>query len=241
MRRLNFMNLISITAAALLFVFGTAIPAFSDDDKGDRDKDHLKQDQQAKGHQDQQREQEQARNHQDQQHQQEQVRNQQDRNHQQEKQRELEQNREQERQAGIRQEQQHQQEQQREQEQQRHQNEMKTVWQEQRAQNWKTEHRTWKQRGGYNGYRIPSVNYRASFGRNHGFRINRLTFQLFGHDTRFQYNGYWFSPVDPWPEYWSDNWYENDDVYIDYYGGGYYLYNRRHPRDRVAITFYLGN
>ena len=118
---------------------------------------------------------------------------------------------------------------------------MKIVWQEHRAQNWKTEHRTWKQRGGNNGYRVPNTRFRAFFGRNHGFRINSLTFQLFGHDSRFQYNGYWFSPVDPWPEYWSNNWYENDDVYIDYYGGGYYLYNRSHPRDRVAITLYLGN
>ena len=40
---------------------------------------------------------------------------------------------------------------------------------------------------------------------------------------RFQYGGYWFSLVDLWPEYWSNNWYDNDDVYIDYAGDGYYL------------------
>ena len=56
---------------------------------------------------------------------------------------------------------------------------------------------------------------------------------------RFQYNGFWFSVVHPWPEYWPDNWYENDDVYIDYSGDGYYMYNRRYPRDRIAISVYV--
>ena len=56
---------------------------------------------------------------------------------------------------------------------------------------------------------------------------------------RFQYGGFWFGFIDPWPEYWSDNWYENDDVYIVYSEDGYYLYNRRHPRDRITITVYV--
>jgi hypothetical protein len=60
-----------------------------------------------------------------------------------------------------------------------------------------------------------------------------------GGHRRFQYGGYWFGFVDPWPEYWSDSWYDDDDVYVDYYGDGYYLYNRRYPGDRIAITFYL--
>jgi len=49
---------------------------------------------------------------------------------------------------------------------------------------------------------------------------------------RFQYGG--FSLVDPWPEFWANNWYETDDVYFDYYDDGYYLYNRRHPGVRIA-------
>jgi hypothetical protein len=60
-----------------------------------------------------------------------------------------------------------------------------------------------------------------------------------GGHRRFQYGGYWFALVDPWPEYWSNDWYDSDDVYVDYYGDGYYLYNRRHPGDRIAISFYL--
>jgi hypothetical protein len=44
--------------------------------------------------------------------------------------------------------------------------------------------------------------------------------------------------VDPWPEYWSDNWYSADDLYIDY-DNGYYLYNRSYPDVRLAITVSL--
>jgi hypothetical protein len=60
-----------------------------------------------------------------------------------------------------------------------------------------------------------------------------------GGHRRFQYGGYWFGLVDPWPEYWSSDWYDSDDVYVDYYGDGYYLYDRRYPGDRIAISFYL--
>jgi hypothetical protein len=60
-----------------------------------------------------------------------------------------------------------------------------------------------------------------------------------GGHRRFQYGGYWFGLIDPWPEYWAADWYDNDDMYVDYYGDGYYLYNRRYPGDRIAISFYL--
>jgi hypothetical protein len=56
---------------------------------------------------------------------------------------------------------------------------------------------------------------------------------------RFEFGGFWFSVMDPWPEYWSDDWYSRDDVYIEDSGGGYYLRNRRHPGDRISITVYL--
>jgi hypothetical protein len=119
------------------------------------------------------------------------------------------------------------------------QGELPGVWQQHRAHSWQAEHRTWQQRGGYTGYRIPQVRYRRYFGRSHRFRIYAIPMLMFGEYPRFQYGGYWFSLVDPWPQYWSDNWYENDEVYIDYSGDGYYLYNRRYPRDRIAIIFYL--
>jgi len=113
------------------------------------------------------------------------------------------------------------------------------VWLQHRARSWKSEHRDWRQRGGYNGYRIPDDHYGRYFGRDHRFRLNSLPLVIVGGYPRFQYGGFWFSVLDPWPEYWSDNWYDNDDVYIDYSGDGYYMYNRRYPMDRIAISVFL--
>ena len=113
------------------------------------------------------------------------------------------------------------------------------AWQGDRAHDWKTEHRTWQQRGGYSGYRVPDARFRADYGPDHGFRIYNLPVMFVGGNQRFQYGGYWFGLVDPWPEYWSSDWYDSDDVYVDFYAGGYYLYNRRYPGDRIAISFYL--
>ena len=117
--------------------------------------------------------------------------------------------------------------------------EQRGVWQGHRAHSWQSEHRDWQQRGGYIGYRIPDDRFRGHFGRDHGFRIYSLPVMVVGGYPRFQYGGFWFSLVDPWPEYWSDNWYDNDDVYVDYSGDGYYMYNRRYPSDRIAISVYV--
>jgi hypothetical protein len=113
------------------------------------------------------------------------------------------------------------------------------AWRGDRARSWQSEHRTWQQRGGYNGYRVPDDRFRSYYGQNHGFRIYSLQVMYVGGQRRFQYGGYWFSLLDPWPEYWSSDWYNSDDVYVDYYGDGYYLFNRRYPGDRIAISFYL--
>src|ERR1019366_6887856 len=109
------------------------------------------------------------------------------------------------------------------------------AWQGHRARNWQSEHRDWQQRGGYHGYRIPEDRYRGHFGRDHWFRIYSYPVVVVGGFPRFQYDGFWFSIIDPWPESWSYDWYDNDDVYIDYSDGGYYLYNRRYPGDRIAV------
>ena len=119
------------------------------------------------------------------------------------------------------------------------QGEQRAVWQEHRAGSFQSEHRTWQQRGGYNGYRIPEDRYRGYFGPDHAFRIYSYPVVVIGGYPRFQYGGFWFSVLDPWPEYWSDNWYDNDDMYIDYSGDGYYMYNRRYPRDRIAISVFV--
>jgi hypothetical protein len=120
-----------------------------------------------------------------------------------------------------------------------HVRQQQAAWQGDRAHNWQSDHRTWQQRGGYNGYRVPDARFRSYYGSGHAFRIFSLPVMFVGGHRRFQYGGFWFGLIDPWPEYWASDWYDNDDVYVDYYGDGYYLFNRRYPRDRIAISFYL--
>jgi hypothetical protein len=105
-----------------------------------------------------------------------------------------------------------------------------------RAHSWDDDHRTWGQRGGYNGYRIPEDRFRLYFGRDHYFRIYGLPMLFVGGYPRFRYDGYWVTFMDPWPEMWPANWYESDDVYLDYTDDGYYLYNRTRSGPGIAVT-----
>jgi hypothetical protein len=109
-------------------------------------------------------------------------------------------------------------------------------WQGRRARDWRSDHRTWEQRGGYRGYRIPEYRFGRYFGPGHFFRIHDLPVRVSSGYPSFLYGGYWFSLVDVWPEYWAENWYETDDVYIAYAGDGYYLFNRRFPGVAVAVS-----
>ncbi len=110
------------------------------------------------------------------------------------------------------------------------------VWQRRRAGHWQSEHRTWQQRGGYTGHRIPEGRMRGYFGPAHPFRIHQRPVTVVGGLLQFSLGGFGFHLVDPWPETWSSGWLMDDDVYIDFVEDGYYLHNRRHPRDRVAIS-----
>jgi len=74
------------------------------------------------------------------------------------------------------------------------------------------------------------------FWPDHGFRIYGLPFLVVGGYPRFRYQGYWFSAVDPWPEYWANDWYDTDDVYVTHVDNGYYLFNRRYPDVGIAIN-----
>jgi hypothetical protein len=104
-----------------------------------------------------------------------------------------------------------------------------SAWQERRANHWEYEHRSWQQRGGYNGYRVPDDYFRDHYGDGHAFRIYGLPFAYEAGNPRFQYDGYWFTMLDPYPESWGGRWYETDDVYVAYKGDGYYLFNRSYP------------
>jgi hypothetical protein len=113
-------------------------------------------------------------------------------------------------------------------------------WQQRRAHNFDTEHRTWQQRGGYTGYRIPDAYFSSYYGSGHSFRVYDLPFMEVGGFPRFQYGGYWFSVVDPYPEFWGADWYQTDNVYVMYVDNGYYLYDSSYPgRPGVAISISL--
>jgi hypothetical protein len=81
--------------------------------------------------------------------------------------------------------------------------------------------------------RIPDDRFRANFGREHEFVISQPV--MVGGFSRFQYGGFWFGFVQPWPV----GWYYSDDVYVDYIDGGYYLYNPYYPDARVSISVVL--
>ena len=104
------------------------------------------------------------------------------------------------------------------------------------AKSWNDDHRTWQQRGGYTGYRVPDDRFREYFGRDHFFRISGLPLLFVGGFPRFQYDGYWVTFVDPWPDNWPPNWYETDSCYLDYTGDGYYLYDNNYPGIGIAVT-----
>jgi hypothetical protein len=117
-----------------------------------------------------------------------------------------------------------------------HQGQVSSGFGQSRAGSWQNEHQSWAQRGGYNGYRIPEARFRLFFGRDHFFRISGLPLVFVGGQPRFQYDGYWVTIIDPWPETWAPNWYAADDVYLDNTGDGYYLYDRAHPDIPIAVT-----
>ena len=78
--------------------------------------------------------------------------------------------------------------------------------------------------------RIPDDRFRANFGEDHTFVINQPV--MVGGFSRFQYGGFWFGFVNPWPV----GWYYTDNVYVDYVDGGYYLCNPYYPGARVGIS-----
>ncbi len=85
-------------------------------------------------------------------------------------------------------------------------------------------------RGSYAHGRISDDHYAASFGSGHRFHISQSDYQ----HRRFQYGGYSFGFIDPWPVGWGDS----DDVYVVYVDGGYYMYDPVHPGVRIAISIF---
>jgi hypothetical protein len=86
--------------------------------------------------------------------------------------------------------------------------------------------------GGNGGGRIPDERFRASFGREHTFRVSQADYSR---DRRFQYGGYWFGFVDPWPA----NWLYTQEVFVVEIGGVYYLCNPMYPGVNITLSFTL--
>jgi hypothetical protein len=78
--------------------------------------------------------------------------------------------------------------------------------------------------------RIADEHWRAHFGREHHFAVRHV--EVVNGVRRFDYSGYHFGLVEPWPAGWG----YNDDVYIDLVGDQYYLFNVRHPGVRIAVN-----
>lgn len=81
--------------------------------------------------------------------------------------------------------------------------------------------------------RIPDPKFKASFGRQHSFKVNQVIQQttVVPGQTQFVYSGYTFVILDPWPA----EWLFTDDCYIDYVDDDYFLFDAFHPGIRVAL------
>jgi len=88
-----------------------------------------------------------------------------------------------------------------------------------------------KQAAGNGGGRIPDDKFRASFGQQHSFRVSQSDYR----NHRFQYGGYSFGFVDPWPS----NWLYTQNVYVIEINGVYYLCNASFPGVNLALSFTL--
>ena len=81
------------------------------------------------------------------------------------------------------------------------------------------------------GGRIPADRFKANFGREHSFRVSESDYR----NHRFQYGGYWFGIVNPWPS----NWLYTQDVYVIEINGVYYLCNPTYPGVNITLSFTL--
>ena len=90
--------------------------------------------------------------------------------------------------------------------------------------------RVWQQQSGWN--------HQGAWQEHATWQQDRSSHWQTDHRTWGKRGGYSFMLVDPWPEDWALNWYATDDVYVGY-NSGYYLYNRMHPGEAMAITVVL--
>ena len=84
---------------------------------------------------------------------------------------------------------------------------------------------------GNRGGQIPADKFKANFGQQHSFRVTQADYS----NHRFQYGGYSFGFVDPWPS----NWLYTQNVYVIEIDGVYYLCNASFPGVNLVLSFTL--
>jgi type IV secretory pathway VirB10-like protein len=84
---------------------------------------------------------------------------------------------------------------------------------------------------GNRGGQIPADKFKANFGQQHSFRVTQADYS----NHRFQYGGYLFGFVDPWPS----NWLYTQNVYVIEINGVYYLCNASFPGVNLVLSFTL--
>jgi hypothetical protein len=84
---------------------------------------------------------------------------------------------------------------------------------------------------GNGGGRIPADKFKANFGQQHTFRVSQADYS----NHRFQYSGYSFGFIDPWPS----NWLYTQNVYVIEINGVYYLCNPSYPGVNLELSFTL--
>ena len=88
-----------------------------------------------------------------------------------------------------------------------------------------------QQAAGNRGGQIPADKFKANFGAQHSFRVSQSEYS----NHRFQYGGYSFGFVDPWPS----NWLYTQNVYVIEIDGVYYLCNASFPGVNLVLSFTL--
>ena len=83
---------------------------------------------------------------------------------------------------------------------------------------------------------IPDPKFKANFGRQHSFKVNRVINQttVVAGQTQFIYGGYTFVILDPWPA----EWLFTDDVYIDYVDDDYFGHSGAAPGMNGELRVY---
>lgn len=84
------------------------------------------------------------------------------------------------------------------------------------------------------GRRVSDADIKAHFGQEHKFSARQVitTTTIVPNQTRFIYSGYSFVFAEPWPA----GWVLDDDCYIVFIDGGYYLVDVAHPGVQIALT-----